>query len=87
MVASAVAAAERAGVPYRVKAAYFGVATDATSFSKAGLQATTLLPFKAPRQMVAFYHQKSDRPEVLDRTALLNVLKLEHEWILHGGSP
>jgi hypothetical protein len=79
------AAAERAQVPYKVKSAYLGVATDAAPFCKAGLAATTLLPFRAPQQMVAFYHQKSDRPEALNPRALLNVLKLACEWIREGG--
>jgi hypothetical protein len=85
MVKSAVAAAERAGVPYRVKSASLGVATDAGSFSRAGLKATTLLPFKVPEQMIAFHHQKWDRPEVLTIDPLLNVLKLAFEWVGHGG--
>jgi hypothetical protein len=64
MVKSVVAAAERAGVPYKVKSAFLGVANDAGPFSRAGLKATTLLPFKVPQQMVAFYHQKWDGPEI-----------------------
>lgn len=86
MVSSVVAAAERAGVPYKVKAAFLGVATDGSSFAKAGIAATTLLPFKVPRQLVAFYHQKSDRPDVLSMDALANVLKLALEWIRGGES-
>jgi hypothetical protein len=85
MVKSVAAAAERAGVPYKVRSAFFGVGTDAGSFSQAGLKAATLLPFKVPRQMLAFYHQKVDRPEVLTVEPLLNVLKLALEWISHGG--
>jgi hypothetical protein len=81
MVKSVVAAAERAGVPYRVKPATLGTASDAGPFSRAGLKATTLLPFKVPQQMVAFYHQKWDRPEVLTIEPLLNVLKLTFEWV------
>lgn len=85
MVASVVAAAERAAVPYKVGPATFGTANDAGPFSKAGLKATTLLPFKFPQQTVAFYHQRSDTPAALTIEPLLNVLKLVLEWIRHGG--
>jgi hypothetical protein len=85
MVKSVVAAAERAGVPYTVKPGFLGVATDAGPFTRAGLKATTLMPFKVPQQQVAFYHQKWDRPEVLTIEPLLNVLKLTLEWICTGG--
>jgi hypothetical protein len=85
MVKSVVAAAERAGVPYKVKSAYLGIATDAGPFSRAGLKATALLPFKAPQQMVAFYHQKWDGPEVLTIEPLVNVLKLAFEWVRNSG--
>jgi aminopeptidase YwaD len=85
MVKSAVAAAERAGVPYKVQPAMLGEGSDAGPFSWADLQATTLLGFKVPQQMVAFYHQKWDRPEILTVEPLLNVLKLTFEWIRCGG--
>jgi hypothetical protein len=85
MVKSAVAAAQRAGVPYTVKPASLGVGTDAGSFSRAGIKATTLLPFKMPQQLVAFYHQERDTPENLTLEPLLNVLKLASEWIRCGG--
>jgi hypothetical protein len=86
MVKSAVAAAERAGVPYKVQfASYGGPGLDAASFSQAGLKATSLLPFKMPQQMVAFYHQKWDGPENLTMEPLLNVLKLSFEWIRNCG--
>jgi hypothetical protein len=85
MVKSVVAAAERAGVPYKVRAAFLGKSSDAGSFSRAGLKATTLNPFKFPQQMVAFYHQKWDTPEVLTIEPLLNVLKLTFEWVRNGG--
>jgi hypothetical protein len=85
MVRSVVAAAERAGVPYKVEAAFLGEGSDAGPFSRAGLKAATLLPFKAPQQMVAFYHQKWDQPEILSREPLLNVLKLALEWVRCGG--
>jgi aminopeptidase YwaD len=85
MVKSVVAAAARARVPYKVKSAFLGVATDAGRFSQAGLKATALLPFKVPQQMVAFYHQKWDGPHVLTIPPLLNVLKLALEWVRNGG--
>jgi hypothetical protein len=81
MVKSVVAAAERAGVPFKVKPATLGTANDSGPFSQEGLKATTLLVFKIPQQMVAFYHQKWDRPEILSIEPLLNVLKLTLEWI------
>jgi hypothetical protein len=40
---------------------------------------------KMPHQMLAFYHQKWDRPEVLTVEPLLNVLKLTLEWVRGGG--
>ena len=86
MVKGAVAAAERARVPYKVKPGLVGTGgSDAGSFSQAGLKATTLMPFKMPQQMVAFYHQKWDRPEVLTMKPLLNVLKLTLEWVRNSG--
>jgi hypothetical protein len=85
MVKSVVAAAEYADVPYKLQSAFLGVANDAGPFSKAGLRATTLLPFKVPQQMVDFYHQKWDTPEVLTIEPLFNVLKLTLEWVRHGG--
>jgi hypothetical protein len=85
MVKSVVAAAERAGVPYRKKPATLGTASDAGPFSWAGLKATTLNPFKFPQQFVAFYHQKCDTPDVLTIDPLLNVLKLTFEWVRCGG--
>jgi hypothetical protein len=85
MVKSTVAAAGRARVPYKVSSATLGVATDAAPFTQAGLKATTLLPFKIPQQLVAFYHQKWDTPEVLSIEPLLNVSKLTLEWICAGG--
>jgi aminopeptidase YwaD len=85
MVKSVVAAAERAEVPYKVESAFLGVGSDAGSFSQSGLKATTLLPFKVPQQMVAFYHQKWDGPEILTIEPLLNVLKLTFEWVRNGG--
>jgi hypothetical protein len=85
MVQGVVAAAERAHVPYQVKPAYLGIATDAGPFSRAGLKAAALLPFKVPQQMVAFYHQRWDGPEVLAMEPLANVLRLAFEWVRNGG--
>jgi hypothetical protein len=85
MVKSVVAAAERAGIPFKVKPATLGTANDSGPFSQAGLKAMTLFAFKIPQQMVAFYHQKWDRPEILTIKPLLNVLKLTFEWISKGG--
>jgi hypothetical protein len=85
MVNSVVAAARRAGVPYKLQSASLGTGTDAASFTQAGLKATTLIPFKMPQQFVAFYHQKWDGPENLSIEPLLNVLKLTLEWVRNGG--
>jgi aminopeptidase YwaD len=85
MVTSTVAAAERARVPYNIRPAILGVASDAAPFTRAGLKAATLLPFKVPQQMVAFYHQDRDTPDVLTIEPLLNVLKLTLEWVRAGG--
>jgi hypothetical protein len=84
MVMSVAAEAERAGVPYKVKPAHLGTGSDAGPFSRAGIKATTLLGFNI-QQMVAFYHQERDRPEVLGIEPLLNVLKLTFEWLRSGG--
>jgi hypothetical protein len=84
MVKSAIAAAQRAAVPYKVKPATLGMGSDAGPFSKAGLKATTLLGFNI-QQQVAFYHQDRDTPEVLTIEPLLNVLKLTFEWIRNAG--
>ena len=79
------AAAARAGVPFNVRPATLGTGTDASPFSQAGLKATTLLPFKFPQQMVAFYHQKWDSPDVLTMEPLLNVLKVALAWVSGAG--
>ncbi len=85
IVKSAIAAAERAGVPHKLAPASIGVITDAGPFNRAGLKATTLLPFKVPQQLIAFYHQKWDTPEILTLEPLINVLKLTLEWIRNRG--
>ncbi len=84
IVKSVVEAAQRAGIPFNVKPATLGTANDSGPFSKEGLKALTLLAFKIPQQMVAFYHQKWDRPEILTLEPLLNVLKLTFEWVSKG---
>lgn len=81
LVQELVAAAKSAGVPYRVKSAGPGTATDAAPFSQRGLKAATLFPFQAPQQLVAFYHQSGDRPEVVTLPPLENVMKLALAWI------
>jgi aminopeptidase YwaD len=82
MVESVIKAAERAGVPYKVKPYPLGGGgSDAGSFSKEGLKATTLLPFRMPQQTIAFHHQKWDDHENLTIEPLVNVLKLAFEWV------
>jgi hypothetical protein len=84
IVKSVVAAAQRAGTLYKVKPATLGTGNDAGPFSRAGLKATTLLGFNT-QQMVEFYHQEWDTPEILTIEPLLNVLKLTFEWVRNGG--
>jgi len=86
MVRSVESAALRAGVPFKVKSyPTGGGGSDAAAFSKVGLKALTLLPLKIPQQIVEFYHQKSDTPDILKTEPLLNVLKLALEWVRNGG--
>lgn len=86
IVRSVAAAAARAGIPHVVKPYPPGSGgSDAGPFTQARLKALTLLPFKMPEQMVAFYHQKWDTPDKLTVEPLVNVLKLSVEWIRHGG--
>ncbi len=86
IVKSVADAASRAGVPHKVEPFPFGGGgTDAGSFSQLGLKATTILPFKIPQQMVKFYHQKYDSPDVLTIEPFLNVLKIAREWVRKGG--
>lgn len=84
MVKSVVAAAQRASVPYKVMRATLGTSCDAGPFSRSGLKATSLVGFNI-KQMVAFYHQDKDTPDVLTIEPILNVLKLTLEWIRCGG--
>ena len=53
--------------------------------SRAGIEATTMLCCKTPQQMLAYYHQKRDTPEVLGIEPLLNAPKSSFEWIRGGG--
>ena len=85
IVKSVVEAAERARVPFKVKPATLGTANDSGPFSKAGIKAVTILGFKIPQQMVTFYHQKWDNPDILTIEPFLNVLKLTFEWACKGG--
>ncbi|MGW8226822.1 MAG: M28 family metallopeptidase [Anaerolineales bacterium] len=84
MVNSLVAAAQRAGVPYRLQPATLGTSNDAGRFSQVGLKAATLLGFNT-QQMVTFYHQERDTPEILAVEPLLNVLRLALEWVANSG--
>jgi aminopeptidase YwaD len=84
MVKSVTAAAQRARAPYKIRPASIGTSSDGGPFSRAGFKATTLLGFTA-QQMVAFYHQRTDTPQVLSLGPLLNVLKITYEWILLRG--
>ena len=85
MVKSVVAAAQRAGVPYKVKPATLGTGSDAGPFSQAGLKATTLLAFKCRNRWWPSITRSGIRPEVLTMEPLLNVLKLTFEWVRNGG--
>jgi hypothetical protein len=84
IVKSIVEAAGRAGVPFKVKPATLGTANDSGPFSRAGFKAATILGFKIPQQLVAFYHQKWDNPDILTIEPLLEVLRLTFEWIKHS---
>ncbi len=85
IVKSVVEAAESAGVPFKIKPATLGTANDSGPFSQEGLKALTLLGFEVPQQMVKFYHQKWDNPDILTIEPFLNVLKLTFEWVRNGG--
>ncbi len=84
MVKDVIAAARQAGIPFSVQPATLGTGSDAGPFSKAGLKATTLLGFNL-RQMVAFYHQDRDTPDVVTLEPLFNAMKLTLEWIRQSG--
>lgn len=85
MVKSLVKAAQIAEIPFKIKPATLGTANDSGSFSKEGIKAATILGFKIPQQLVVFYHQKWDSPEILAVEPLLNMLKLTLEWIQQRG--
>jgi hypothetical protein len=84
MVKSVVSAAERAGVPYKMASGGLGAGYDAAPFCRAGLKAMTILLFKVPQQLLAFYHQDRDTPEVLSLEPFVNALKLTLEWVQSG---
>ncbi len=79
-----VAAAQRASVPYKLGPFGTGAGVDAVPFNRKGLKGATLRAFKEPQQIIAFYHQYRDTPEVLTLPPFLNVLKLTLEWIRNG---
>lgn len=82
IVAELEEAANRAGVPSKVKPFPFGGGgTDTAPFSRAGLKSACLLPFKIPQQMIQFYHQSSDDYTVLSIEPLLNTIKVAIEWL------
>jgi aminopeptidase YwaD len=85
MVSGAVAAALRAGIPYKIGSGGIGAGSDAAPFTWAGLKSITLLGFKTPQQQLAFYHQDRDTPDVLSIEPLLNALKLTLEWVKAKG--
>ncbi len=85
MVQSAVEAAQRSGVPYKILNASLGMITDAAPFNQAGLKAVPLLPVDMQHQFASFYHQKRDTPDQLSIEPLENALKLALEWIRHNG--
>ena len=85
IVKSVVEAAENAGIPFNVKPSTPGTASDSGPFSKAGIMAITLLAFKIPQQMMAFYHLKWDNVDNLTIEPLINDLNLTFEWVSNGG--
>ena len=86
MVRSLAVAAQRAGVPYKVKPSPTGAGgSDAGPFSQAGLHAANLLPFRLPGSSSPLYHQPADRPEVPSLEPLLNVLKLTWSGLRRRG--
>jgi Zn-dependent M28 family amino/carboxypeptidase len=86
MVNSVIAAAERAGVPYKVKSAFIGVGGDAGPFSKAGLHAMTCYSHsRCHSSGWPSITRSGIRQIVLTIEPLLNVLKLTLEWVSNGG--
>jgi hypothetical protein len=76
VVEAVVEAAQRADVPYLVKQAHVGIATDAASFTRNGIPATALWPRQGLRP-----------PTTVDDEALAHVLAVAREWIHAGGEP
>jgi hypothetical protein len=85
MVQSVVTAAKRCGIPHRVEAPWLGAGGDAAPFAQADFHALTVIGMNMPEDMIAFYHQKWDRPEVVSIDGLQNALKLALEWIRCSG--
>lgn len=86
IVNSVAAAAQRAGVPYKMGSAGIGAGGDSAPFNQEGIKGITLLAFKVPQQQIAFYHQDRDTPEVLSLEPIQNMLKLTLEWVRNGGA-
>nr|MDO8114982.1 M28 family peptidase [Candidatus Sigynarchaeota archaeon] len=81
-VATVAEAAKQAGVPYSVKPFSFGGAgTDALSFGRAGLKATSLCSLKPRSDLLSFYHQEFDTPDKVNLVALQNVLQIVIEYL------
>ena len=85
MVQSVAAAAQRAGIPHKVTPPWMGAGGDAAPFAQAGLPGLTVIGMKMPEDMIAFYHQKWDRPEVVCMDGMRHAVALAVEWIRCGG--
>jgi hypothetical protein len=51
-------------------------ATDAAAFSKKNISATTLSDLNLEEELVPFYHTRNDTPDVIDKEALGQIVKL-----------
>ncbi len=82
LVKQVMTAADNAHVPYRVKPFPFGGGgTDAIPFTRKGLKCVSIYSLKAPAQMIAFYHQRTDNYDKLNKEALQNVMKIALELV------
>lgn len=82
LVKQVVQAAESAHVPHRVKPFPFGGGgTDAIPFTRMGIKCVSVYSLKAPAQMIAFYHQRTDNYDKLNKEALQNVMKIALELV------